>query len=489
MNEIVALSPLLVLAGGVLLLMLQIALRRQPSLTRALSVCIYAGCLLSSIVAGGDKTLQVTPLLLADNLAFLLCATFAIAGAITAGISGETVSAQSDQTDEYYLLLTLATLGACVLAYANHAASLVLGLELLSVSLYALIAYPSRQQAPAEAATKYLVLSGAATATILFGFALLYAATGALGFADIGAGLTQHNSGPVLVQLAAAMVITGLAFKLAAAPLHIWTPDVYEGAPSPISGFLASVAKVAPFIVLLRFFVQADLFRYEALLEVTALLAVVSMLAGNLLALLQNSVKRMLAYSSIGHVGYVLIIFSAATVAKDQSFAIEAAVFYLIAYVPTTIAAFAVLTALNTQAETDEDLEIENLTGLFWRQPLLAFLMMVSMLSLAGIPLTAGFIGKLYIFYAAIAGAHWVLLAFLIIGTTLGIYYYLRVIYQMAMPYVQQPATTPKTRQQSETHPVAPSFATRVVFIVLLLAIFSLGVVPQALMHYLEGIF
>lgn len=230
-----SLAPLLALALGALLIMLQIAVARRPALTRNLSVGVYAVTVLAAIQAGSYPAAQVTPLLLADPLALLLCAGFAAAAAATAVLSGETIARQSDQPDEYYLLLVLATLGACVLVYATHVASLLLGLELLSVSLYALVAYPGRQQRPAEAATKYLVLSGAATAIMLFGFALLYAATGSLSFEGLGGTLAAAELGSGVLLMGCGMILVGLGFKLSAAPLHLWTPDVYEGAPSPVT--------------------------------------------------------------------------------------------------------------------------------------------------------------------------------------------------------------------------------------------------------------
>jgi NADH-quinone oxidoreductase subunit N len=481
--DLMGLAPLLTLTAGAVLLMLQIAIRRAPTLSRSLSLAIYIVTLFVSVQAADMPARQITPLLLADSLALLFCAAFAIAAALTVMLSTNGLVAQSDQPDEFFLLLVLATLGACVLVYANHVASLLLGLELLSISLYALVAYPTRQQLPVEAAIKYLVLSGAATAILLFGFALLYAGTGALAFSAIGAGLGSATLGSSTLVFGAAMVLVGLGFKLAAAPMHLWTPDVYQGAPGAISGFLASVAKAAPFVVLLRLFNEADLYRFPALIEATAALAILSMLIGNLLALLQNNIKRMLAYSSIAHIGYVLIVFSVAADPAQRALASEAAAFYLLAYLPTTIAAFAVVTVLADRGAAQAEITLQSMTGLFWRQPLLAALMLVAMLSLAGIPLTAGFIGKLYLYAAAVAGAHWLLLALLIVGTGLGIYYYLRVIYEMSRAVDDRVAVR-----------VASSSATRAlglqaVALGLIAAILFLGILPEVLMHYLSGVF
>jgi NADH-quinone oxidoreductase subunit N len=351
-------------------------------------------------------------------------------------------------------------------------------MELLGVALYALIAYPDRAVLPLEAAIKYLVLSGAASATMLFGFALLYAATGALGFTDIGTAL-QTRSGAAALQMAgAAMITVGLAFKMSLAPFHMWTPDVYEGAPSPVAGYLASVSKAAIFAVLLRFFIDARLHEYQALVNCIGLMAVLSMLLGNLLALQQDNIKRMLAYSSIAHMGYLVVVLIAATQPENRALAIEGGVFYLVAYTATTLAAFALLSVISSQRTAQENARLASISGLFWHQPLLALLMTVALLSLAGIPLTAGFIAKFYIFSAAVSGLHWILLGTLVVGSALGIFYYLRAIFYM-------------TRRVEEHHnqfAIDHVMRVRTLSCVLILGILLLGVVPQPLMNYIQSI-
>lgn len=473
-----AILPLLVLAAGATVLMLQIAWVRNPGLTAGLAALTMVLAALSCRLAAEVAPLQVTPLLQADRFALLFCTLFGIAGAFTALLSRDYLSHHGDEPEEYFLLLVLATMGACVLAYAVHLASLLLGLELLSISLYALIAYPNKSILPLEAAVKYLVLSGAASATVLFGFALLYAATGTLGFTALGQGLGTTATGQSVLLPAAVMIFAGLGFKLSVVPFHLWTPDVYDGAPAPVTGFLASVAKGAVFVVLLRLFLDADLFRYRRLGEITGLLAILSMLAGNLLALLQTNIKRMLAYSSIAHMGYLLIVFMVCVNSVSRALAVEAASYYLIAYTATTIAAFGLLTLINAQATERENVQLQQVSGLFWRQPLLACLMLVALLSLAGIPLTAGFIGKFYLVNAAVSGHNWVLLFALVVGSSIGIYYYLRVVYYM-------------TRRPDE-HRVeqeAPSnWRGRLLSCVLIAGIMLLGTAPQSLMHYLRSI-
>ncbi len=354
--------------------------------------------------------------------------------------------------------------------------ALILGLELMTIALYTLIAYPDRATLPLEAAVKYLILSAAATATALFGFALLYAATGAMGFSELGVALDQRSGNEGLLMVAAVMIVAGLGFKLSLVPLHLWTPDVYQGAPTPITGFLGSVSKAAVFFVLWRWFVEADLFRYRILVECTGLMAILSMLGGNLLALLQTNVKRMLAYSSIAHMGYLVIVFMAALLGGGHQFPAEAALYYLVAYSVTTIAAFGALTLVTGDGSAPETAELRQLRGLFWRQPGVSLLLLVALLSLAGIPLTAGFIAKFYIVGTAVAGGNWILLGSLVIGSGIGIYYYLRVVLQM----VERPETSAAA--------ATAHWPTAALTGVLIGAVLWLGIFPQTLMAYLRSI-
>ena len=478
-----ALAPLLLLAVGITALLLLIALRRSAERARVLATATLlaaAAAALAALVAGPPAA-DVTPLLVADAPALLLAALFCLGGAVTATLAGSYLAGHAEQQDEFYLLLLLAVLGAAVLAYAVHAASLLLGLELLGVASYALIAYPAERRPPVEAAFKYLVLSGSATATLLFGFALLYAGSGALGFADLAAAGALPGLAPAVPVAGAALVLVGFAFKIAAAPFHLWVADVYEGAPAPVSGFLASVAKAAMLFALLRLFLEADLFRFPALVQATALLAVLSMFAGNWLALKQENVKRLLAYSSIAHAGYLLILFSAGAALSQRALAAEAALFYLVAYVPTTLAAFALLAQQSAARGGEELLAVDDLAGLFWRQPLAAALFLVALLSLAGIPLTAGFFAKFYLFAAAAPGGHWVLLTALVAGSALGIYYYLRLVLVMT----RRPAeAAPATCGASPPTASAPNG----LFLGLIAVILVLGIAPGALMGYFDGL-
>jgi NADH-quinone oxidoreductase subunit N len=477
-DDLQSLLPLLILAAGATVLMLQIAFARNIKLTSLLAVVTLLAAALSIVWAGESAPRFVTPLLRADKLALVFSALFCIAGAVTALLSMDYLNNRGDEPEEYFLLLVLSTLGASVLAYASHLASLLLGIELMSVSLYALIAYPDKTKLPLEAAIKYLVLSGAASATMLFGFALLYATTGTLQFSAMGQQLANIDTGNITLLVASIMIVSGLGFKLSLVPFHMWTPDVYDGAPAPVTGYLASVGKAAVFVVLVRWFIASNLFRFDILIDSIALLAILSMLAGNVLALLQTNIKRMLAYSSIAHMGYLVIILVVGSDLAHRPLAIEAGMYYLIAYTATTIAAFGLLTLLSAGKSQRENIQLHDVSGLFWHQPLYACLMVVALLSLAGIPLTAGFVAKFYLLSSAVSDGRWILLGSLVIGSSIGIYYYLRVIFYMT-----------RRVEEHNNSPEAPhGLIEKTMSCALIASILLLGTVPQPLMEYLRSI-
>jgi NADH-quinone oxidoreductase subunit N len=474
------LAPLLILGAGAVVLMLQISVRRQIGWTYAITLASLLLAAAAMQPAQEVGQIQVTPLMRVDKFALFFSTLFCLAGAATAVISRDYLRYRKGQNEEYFLLLLLSTMGAVTLAYASHLASLLLGLELLSVALYALIAYPDRGTLPLEAAIKYLVLSGAASATLLFGFALIYAALGSLGYAEIGALINAGNADnePVLMLMGAAMVFAGLGFKLSVVPFHMWTPDVYEGAPAPISGFLAGVSKGAVFIAVMRWFMDSGLFHSAGLLSGITVLSIASILVGNLAALRQENVKRTLAYSSIAHIGYLLIALIAAGNSQEPALAVEAGAYYVVAYIVTSIAAFSLLGLISRQESEEERDQLSDLRGLFWRAPGLALLFTVALLSLAGIPLTAGFIGKFYLLSAGVDASLWALLATLVVGSAIGIYYYLRIIFTM---------TTAST--DCESNSAEAMFAgSRLVVLLMILAMLYLGIVPEPLMGYLRTI-
>lgn len=477
--NLLALAPILVLSGAIVLLMVQISISRNFGWAYGITALSMFAAGLSAIAAVAGDPLQLTPLLLADDYALFFSALFCFCGGITAIISRDYLETREGQNEEFFLLLLLSTLGAVTLAYATHLASLLLGLELLGVALYALIAYPERGSLPLEASIKYLILSGAASSIFLFGFALIYASLGTMSYDGIGAAVHGTAGGSrILLTAGAAMILAGLGFKLSVVPFHMWTPDVYEGAPAPVSGFLAAVSKGAVFAALLRWWLASALYEFPALLMAVAVLAGASMLVGNLLALLQENVKRLLAYSSIAHVGYLLIVMVACGISPTPALSVEAACYYLVAYTTTTLAAFSVLSLISKNSGDSERDQLQDLSGLFWRRPGQALLFTVAVLSLAGIPLTAGFIGKFYLFTTGVDTALWGLLALLVVGSAISIFYYLRIIYTMSRTLTgEEDSSVTSLRRTSQTACYA-----------LIILILYLGIAPASLMGYLRTI-
>lgn len=360
----------------------------------------------------------VTALLLFDRYTLFYIALSLVAGAVAVALC------YHERSGELQVLLLLATLGAAVLAASVHFVALFLGLEVLSVSLYGLIAFRA-DDAGLEAGLKYLVLAGLSATFLLFGLALLYAALGTLRFAALPA-LTSGPQRAVWLT-GVAFVLTGLGFKLALVPFSTWAPDIYEGAPPAVTAFVASASKMAVFAVLLRFLAAVRLLEHPSLMLAIAIVAGASMFVGNLLALLQTNLKRLFAYSSIAHLGYLLIALFA-----RQVLAQEAAGYYLCAYVVTMLAAFGLISVLERgelPAATVDDLR-----GLFWRRPVLAALFTTVLFSLAAIPLTGGFIGKVYVVLAGATASRWPLLMVLVVNSGIGLFYYLRVVVALYSP-------------------------------------------------------
>lgn len=458
-SGLTALAPYIVLTGGVTLMLLAISFVRRGPVTLALTLAVLLGALISIGFAAGAGVQQLDEFMLVDGYAHFFNALFIVAALATAVLTYGYVDRRAAQREEFYILLLTATLGAMTMAAAAHFGAFLLGMEILSISLYAMIAYPDRGRPPLEAAIKYLVLSGVASTTILFGMALVYGETGTMAFA-------QALSGDgVLLRVGQGMILAGLAFKLSLVPFHMWTPDVYQGAPAPVTGFVATVSKGAVAALLLRYVATTDVLSLESLFFGLTLVAIVSMVAGNVLALLQDNLKRLLAYSSIAHMGYLLIAVLAVASAAGPGMAAETGMVYLTGYFAMTLAAFGVMTVLSA----DEDVEdLADYEGLFWRRPLLAAVLTAAALSLAGIPLTVGFIAKFYLFAAGVEGSLWLLVWALVVGSAIGIYYYLRIVFSMTKP-------------QAAGDEVAPSWWGPAAVVVLGIAIVVLGVYPMPL--------
>jgi NADH-quinone oxidoreductase subunit N len=423
-SQLLALLPLVITAATAILVMLAIAVRRHHWWSATITVAGLNLALLSlwylSAFVGPQ---EVTPLLMVDGYALFYMALILVATLGCATLAYAYMEGFPGNREEMYLLLVLAASGGLVLACARHMAALFIGLELLSVPVYAMAAYAFREKRSLEAGVKYMVLSAVASAFLLFGIALLYSQSGSLSFADIGAQLAaQTLHGPILY-CGMGLMLAGLGFKLSLAPFHVWTPDVYEGAPAPVGAFLATASKVAVFAVLLRFLEVAPAAQNELLYTVLAVIAALSIVFGNLLALLQTNVKRLLGYSSIAHLGYVLVI-----VVAGGEIVSEAVGVYLLTYMVTTLGAFGVVALMSSPYHGHDADAIAHYRGLFWRRPYLTAVLSAMMLSLAGIPITAGFIGKFYVLAVGVDAKLWWLLGAVVLGSAIGLYYYLRVM-------------------------------------------------------------
>jgi len=468
--EITVLLPIIVLSAASVLVTLVIGFYRHHLLTVVITV---VGLMLALLAIGAIAPMlpmESTPLIIMDGYAvFFIALTVAACLAVVLMSYGYLRGREGHQ-EEYYALLLLAVVGAAVLVSCSHFASFFLGLEILGISLYVLIGYSRGNPLSIEAAVKYLILAATSDAFLLFGMALIYSQTGSLQFQRIASAWAGGN--PAFLVAGTALLITGIGFKLSLVPFHMWTPDVYEGAPAPVAGFVATVSKGAVFALLLRYFIQADIGARPDMVTMLGIVALVSMIVGNLLALLQNNVKRILAYSSIAHMGYLLVALLA-----SGPLALAAASYYLVAYFVTTLGAFGVIAALS-ECERDTDL-LEEYRGLGWQRPWMAGVFAAMLLSLAGIPLTAGFIGKFYVLAAGVGSSLLILVIALVLTSVIGLFYYLRVI----MTMYSAPATAPGAVVAARETPLAAG----VVLFALTVLLLWLGVYPVPLMRLIEA--
>ncbi len=421
-SDFQAILPLLILGATAVIVMLIIAWRRSHLLT---ALTTMVGLVVTFAVlkpAAAVAPLHVTSLVVVDGYALFITGMIVAASFAASVLCYGYFKKRKGQNEELYLLLILATLGSAVLVSSSHFATFFLGLEILSVALYGMIAYPRTRELPLEAGMKYLVLAASSAAFLLLGMALVYAELGTMEFPRMAALLAADpNVSLFLLLPGLTLILTGIGFKLGVVPFHMWTPDVYEGAPAPVTAYIATVSKGAMFALLLRYFYESGSIHLPKVVLVLSIIAVASMVTGNLLALLQNNIKRILAYSSVAHLGYLLVAFLCA-----GAMGLSAATFYLVAYFITTLGAFGVVTVLSN-GERDAD-SLEDYRGLFWRRPALAGIFTATLLSLAGIPLTAGFLGKFYIVAAGASSALWYLIIILVVTSVIGLFYYLRIV-------------------------------------------------------------
>jgi NADH-quinone oxidoreductase subunit N len=420
--------PLIVLAAILVISMLGIAfgVKHRPVFWLTLAGLVLS--IISIPFASTSSPHPVTPLFVVDKFASFYTALILAGGLVTTFLSRSYVEKLAENKGEYYMLITAATLGATMLVMSNHFVSFFLGTGIVSLSLYTLIAYSPLQRQRIEAAIKYLILVGAASAILLFGMALIYAAVGNMQFDRISLiNIQSARNDPFLV-IGFGLLIAGISFELALVPFHMWTPDVYQGAPAPVTGYIATVAKAGMFALMIRLFSHTSLSIGSPLWDEFSAIAIASMLVGNVLAVVQKSVKRILAYSSISQVGYIMVPFLAGAPLSQSAIG-----FYWVVYFITTLLAFGMVASFSNPANELDDLEAYR--GFFRRQPWPAVMFSLALLSLTGLPPTGGLVGKIYLIAAGVQSSLWLLLAALIIGSVIGLFYYMRI----AMMFFRQP--------------------------------------------------
>ncbi|HMS61603.1 MAG TPA: NADH-quinone oxidoreductase subunit N [Solirubrobacteraceae bacterium] len=490
------LSPLLALLGGAVVVLLVGLLGSRfvrAQVVPALSIVSFGAAIVCAAWQWDERASLIEGALRLDPLTLIATLIVCVAGIATTLLAWRDAATREVAHGEFFALLLTSAAGMVVLAAADNLVSAFVGLELLSLPLYILCAALLRSERSLESGLKYLIIGSVGSATLLYGFALLYGATGTTDYAKIGARLVSKGlAGDVLVLTGVGMTIVGLAFKASMAPFHQWTPDVYEGAPTPVTAFMSVATKIAAFAVIIRLFQTALVPVVDDWRPVWIAIAVISILIGNVGALGQSSVKRMLAFSSIAQAGYILV-----GVVVVTELGIQAVLFYAAVYLLANMAAFAVVTL--RERETTEGDDVAALRGLAAERPAAAVAMTLAMLSLAGIPATAGFIGKFRLIEAAADGGYTWLGIVIVIGSMISLAYYLPVVAAMwrdeARPAPVAPGVDPVTGRAALAGGApdadAPGAATggwetRFVAVVMGAAILVVGIIPQPLFDLVE---
>ncbi len=485
MSVTFAVSPLLVLAVGALLLMLAEAFSKERqglalgSTIVLFASGIFAGAVWMNGLDSSQEALQsIAPWLLIDHFTLFFWMLLCLGGALATLLAGGYLPEHNLDRGEFYSLILFSTFGAMMLAASGDLLTLFLGLETMSIGAYAMTAFRRASPRSAEGGLKYFLLGSFAAALMLYGFALLYGVTGHTDLAGVGASIAAGEAKNPLVILALVLVLVGLVFKVSAVPFHMWTPDAYEGAPTPGTTFMAIAVKSAAFAMMLRVLLTVFGDPRSASWSsgwppVLAWIAVLTMTVANLIAGRQDSVKRMLAYSSVAHAGYLLV--GVVATSRAQPAASASVMFYLLTYTVSTAGAFGALILCGRRGA--EAVSYEDLAGIGRRHPAAALAFGLFLFSLAGVPPTAGFFGKWFIFRSAIDGGFTWLAIIGFVNSVIGAYYYLRVLVYM---YMREPAAGA---------PIATPMRSGYVAAALLLSallVLALGVLPSSSLHVAE---
>ena len=441
-------------AGVVVMMVDAFARREQRWLTGLLSIISLLAALVTSVWlwTAGAASNAFNGMIVLDELRLSFTLIFLIVALLTILISSIWIESEKLPAGEFHALLLFATCGMMLMASAGDLVIVFLGLEILSIATYVLAGFRRTDTRSNESSLKYFILGSFASAFLLYGIAMIYGATATANSAGItSAGTTNivkiasrldQSLYPPLLLAGAALLLVGFGFKIATAPFHVWTPDVYEGAPTPVTAFMAAGPKAAGFASFMRVFVfgfplvtaavSTSAYAHKAWLGTLAVMAVLTMVVGNVVAIVQNNVKRMLAYSSIAHAGYALVGFvaaGAATTPEDRSAALSSVAFYLLTYAVMNMGAFAVVTLIARRG--DQQTMVDDYNGIGFASPVLAFSLSLFLLSLLGMPLTAGFMGKIFVFSSALKQGYTWLVVIGVLNTAISAYYYLRLIVVM----------------------------------------------------------
>lgn len=432
-NDLLAILPfMIVVAWAMLLILADLFIPRErkavmPLLT-AVGLVVALGFALARV---GGETVAFNGMIVYDGFAVFLTVLFLGSGLAAVALSYDYLKRHEIDRNEFYILLLFSISGMMLMAMAADLILVFMALELLSIPLYVLAGFALPRQDSEEAALKYFLLGAFAGGFVVYGVALVFGATGSTALSDIVASLSAGSANLVFLAVGAALILVGFGFKVAAVPFHMWTPDVYQGSPSPVTAFMAVCAKTAGFAALLRVFVTAFPAITQDITPILWALSALTMILGNVVAIAQSNIKRMLAYSSIAQAGYILMAlvpYGNGDVSQD---AVASALFYLLAYAITTFGAWAVIIAL--EKSEGRGLELSDYAGLARKYPALAAAMTVFMLSLTGVPPTLGFVSKFYIFRTVIEGGYIGLAVIGVLTSLVSAYYYLRVVVIMYM--------------------------------------------------------
>ncbi len=423
--------PLLLLIGWACALTLVDLFIKQKGLTvflAALGLALTLGITLSQI---GLSQTSFNGMVVLDGFSTFVNALLLLSGLFGVALAYNYMKRMGLERGEYYVLLLFSLAGMMLMAQAADLIIVFLALELLSIPLYVLAAFARPREESEEAGLKYFLLGAFSTGFVVYGIALVFGAAGSTSLKAIVTAATSGAANPLLLTIGSALILVGLGFKVAAVPFHMWTPDVYQGAPSAVTAFMAAGAKIAGFAALLRVFALAFPTLASDLTPVLAVIAALTMIVGNLLAIAQTNIKRLLAYSSIAHAGYILMAFVPYGQSKVVATSVAAGLFYLVSYALTNFGAWAVVIALEKQE--GKGLEIADYAGLGTQISSLGGCHGVFMFSLTGVPPTLGFVGKFYLFRAAVQGQFYLLAVIGVLTSLISAYYYLRVVVTMYM--------------------------------------------------------